>query len=162
MPDKMLDKIDIDLIKELQKDGRQTYADLAKKLGVPESTIRRRLKSLLAGDFIRIIAVPNPINLGFSLVCSMRVQVRKENVREIGMSLAQYPNVRYLTFTTGEWDILAIVVFRSAQELADFMWEKVVAVPEVVRTDTAVNIEIVKSSWKGSDNVAELIEVTGL
>tara|TARA_Y100000310_G_C19974683_1_gene487052 strand:+ start:278 stop:412 length:135 start_codon:yes stop_codon:yes gene_type:complete len=43
----MIDDIDQQLIKELQRNGRESYLDLAKLLGVVEGTVRKRVKRLL-------------------------------------------------------------------------------------------------------------------
>jgi len=154
----MLDKLDRELIKELQKDGRQSYVELAKKLHVAETTVRRRLQRLLEEGFIRVVAVPDPFRLGFRFVCTMRLEAKKDVLRQIGRELAQSPNIYYLSFTTGEYDIIAIFLFRSAQELADFMWREVSTRPDIVRTETAVNMEIVKTPWSGPLNVDALLE----
>lgn len=43
----MLDEFDLKLIKALRENGRATYVDLAKGLGVVEGTVRKRVNELL-------------------------------------------------------------------------------------------------------------------
>lgn len=152
----MLDEIDMKLIRELQQDGRQTHVELAQKLNMGESTVRRRLQRLLKNGSIRVVAVPNPVRLGLNFVCIMHFQIIKEKLRQFGRELAQYPNVYYLGIITGEWDIIAVLVLRSPEQLADFMW-RVVPRPEVVRSETVIEVEILKTPWEANLDLASLL-----
>lgn len=152
----MLDEIDMKLIQELQQDGRQTHVELAKKLNMGESTVRRRLQRLLGNGSIRVVAVPNPVRLGLNFVCIMHFQIIKDKLRQFGRELAQYPNVYSLGITTGEWDIIAVLVLRSPEQLADFMW-RVVPRPEVVRSETVIEVEILKTPWEANLDLASLL-----
>lgn len=143
----MISKIDKKVIIELQRDGRQSYADLARKLKISESTANRRLARLLKNDIIRVIGVPNPKEIGLGFTCTIRLEVKKDKLRQFGRELAKHPNIYFLSFTTGDFDIVALMMFNSAQELADFMWEDISTKTEVLRTETVVNIEIVKAPW---------------
>jgi Lrp/AsnC family transcriptional regulator for asnA, asnC and gidA len=153
----MLDKIDMRLIQELQQDGRQSHVELAQKLNIGESTVRRRLQRLLKNGSIRAVAVPNPVRLGLNFVCTMRFQVKKDKLRQFGRELAQYPNVYYLAIITGEWDIIAILILRSPEQLSDFMW-RVVPRPEVVKSETVIDIEVLKTPWEVNIDLASLLE----
>lgn len=153
----MLDEIDMKLIHELQQDGRQSHVELAQKLNIGESTVRRRLQRLLENGSIRVVAVPNPVRLGLNFVCTMRFEVKKDKLRQFGRELAQYPNVYYVGIITGEWDIIALLVLRSPEQLSDFMW-RVVPRPEVVRSETVIDVEVLKTPWEANLDLASLLE----
>ncbi|MBW2613716.1 MAG: AsnC family transcriptional regulator, partial [Deltaproteobacteria bacterium] len=51
----------------LQQDGRMSNTAMAQKLGISEYTVRTRLKKILESGIIRIVAVGNPIDLGFEV-----------------------------------------------------------------------------------------------
>ena len=89
----MIDRLDLRLVKELRKNGRQSYVDLAKMLGVVEGTVRRRVKKLLDKNVIKIVAVPNPRELGYNFVGIMGLQVRMVDLRELADKLIVKPNV---------------------------------------------------------------------
>jgi len=78
----MIDELDRKLIQELQKSGRQSYVDLARMLGVVEGTVRKRLKDLQDRKIIRIVAVPNPRELGYNFISIMGLQVRMADLRK--------------------------------------------------------------------------------
>lgn len=149
----MVDDLDRKLIQELQKNGRQSYADLAKRLGVVEGTVRKRIKHLLDGDIIKIVAVPNVRELGYGFISVMGLQVRMEDLRKVAENLAQNQHVCYLAFVTGRYDLMAIVMTRSPEELSRFIEREISAIPSILRTETFVNLDIIKGAWGLVDTI---------
>ncbi len=74
-----LDKIDLQIIRLLQNDGRMASSEIAKTIDIPEATIRYRLKKLIDKKFIQIVAAANPIKLGFGIAAciSIEAEIRK-------------------------------------------------------------------------------------
>ena len=153
----MLDKLNQKLIQELQNNGRQSYTELAKMMGVTEGTIRKRVKDLQNLDVIRIRAVVDPSKIGYSFISVMAFQVRMADLRQVAEVLARKPNVYYLTFVTGRYDLLAMVMCRSPEELANFIKEHISSIPSIIRTETFVNLEVIKSPWTGAWEIVQLI-----
>lgn len=152
-----MDKIDVKLIQELQKDGRQSYTKLANLLGVTEGTIRKRVKALHKQEIINIRAVLNPNKVGYDVVCMMALQVKIADLLKVAEMLAEKPNVYYLAFVTGRYDMLALVLARTPAELSNFIKEHISSMPSIVRTETFVNLEILKSPWMGKGVPYQLI-----
>ncbi len=142
----MLDNLDLKLIQALQENGRNIYANLATTLGVVEGTIRKRIKRLLDRNIIKIVAVPNMRELGYDYVSIMALQVGMADLREVAENLAKNQHVCYLAFTTGRYDLMGIIVTRSPKELAQFIEMGISAIPGVVRTETFVNLDIIKGT----------------
>lgn len=140
----MVDDLDLKLIQELQKNGRESYVDLAGRLGVVEGTIRKRIKHLLDRDIIKIAAVPNIRELGYGFTSIIGFQVRMEDLRKVAENLAQNQHVCYLAFVTGRYDLMAIVVTQSPEELSRFIEKEISAIPSILRTETFVNLDIIK------------------
>ena len=153
----MLDNLNQKLIQELQSNGRRSYTDLAKMLGVTEGTIRKRVKDLQKSNIIKIGAVLNPYEIGYSLVSIMALQVRLADLRQVGETLAQKPNIYYLAFVTGRYDLLAMVISRSPEELSSFIKGHISSIPSIIRTETFVNLEVIKSPWTGTWEILQLI-----
>ncbi len=154
----MLDQTDIKLIEELREDGRQSNRILARKLGVSEGTVRRRIKELRSRDLVRITAVPNYKNLGFDFVCIMGLEVKLDELEQVGKQLSKCPNVYYLSNVTGHFDLVAILLFHKANDLNDFVHETISVMPGVLRTESFVSMNIVKSPWQQAPGVAELLK----
>lgn len=151
----MIDELDQKLILELQRDGRQSYSDLGKMFGVAEGTMRKRLKSLIKRDIIKVVAVPNMRELGYTFISIVGIQVRMAELNKVRENLSQNPAVCQLAWVTGRYDLIAIVVTRSTREFADFMANELSTIPAVVRTETFVSLGMVK----GAVSLADTIEL---
>ena len=153
-----MDQTNIKLVEELQEDGRQSNRMLAKKLGISEGTVRKRIRDLRSSDLVRITAVPNLQELGFDFVCVMGLQIRLAQIEQISEQLARSPNVYYLSNVTGRYDLIAILLFHKARELDDFVAKTISAMPAVLGTETFVCMNIIKSPWQQALNVADLLK----
>jgi Lrp/AsnC family transcriptional regulator for asnA, asnC and gidA len=147
----MVDKLDRKLMMELQKSGRQSYVDIARTLGVVEGTVRKRVKDLLNRNIMKIVAVPNPRELGYNFISIMGLQVRMADLRKVAEKLVQKPIVCYLAFVTGRYDLMAIIMTQSPEELSHFIEREISALPSVLRTETFVNLDVIKGGWPGLD-----------
>jgi Lrp/AsnC family transcriptional regulator for asnA, asnC and gidA len=147
----MIDELDRKLMMELQKSGRQSYVDIASTLGVVEGTVRKRVKDLLDRNIMKIFAIPNLRELGYNLISIMGLQVRMADLRKVAENLAQKPNVCYLAFVTGRYDLVALIITQSSEELSHFIEKEISAVPSILRTETFVNLDVVKGGWLGLD-----------
>ncbi len=142
----MVDELDQKLIAALQKNGREGYVELARKLGVVEGTVRKRVKNLLGKDTIKITAVPNMRKLGYGFIGIMGLQVRMEDLRKVADNLAKNRHVCYLAFVAGRYDLMAIVVTQSPEELSRFIEREISAIPSILRTETYINLDIIKGA----------------
>lgn len=147
----MIDELDRKLMMELQKSGRESYVDIASTLGVVEGTVRKRVKNLLDRNIMKIVAIPNLRELGYNFISIMGLQVRMADLRKVAENLAQKPNVCYLAFVTGRYDLMAIIMTRSSEELSHFIEKEISAVPSILRTETFVNLDVIKGGWLGLD-----------
>ena len=153
----MIDKLDKIVIQELIRNGREVYSNIAKKLGVVEGTIRKRVKRLTNTDVIKIVAVPNAKKLGYGFVSIVGFQVRMEDLRKVADTLAKNPLVCYLAFVTGRYDLMAIVLTQSPEQLSHFIEKEISGIPSILRTETFVNLDIIKGG-SGMLDTARLVD----
>jgi len=147
----MIDDLDLRLMQELQKNGRRSYVELGKTLGVVEGTIRKRVKDLTEKKIMKIVGMPNVSELGFTCMNVMALQVRMADLRMVADALAQKPNVCYLAFVTGRYDLIAVIATRTPQELSRFIQDEISAIPGILRTETFVELDVIKGAWLGMD-----------
>ena len=88
--------------------------------------------------------MPNPRELGYNFISIMGLQVRMADLRKVADDLAQKPNVCYLAFVTGTYDLMAIIMTRSSEELSRFIETEISAISSILRTETFVNLDIIK------------------
>ena len=153
----MLDSLDQKLIQQLQNDGRRSNVELAKMLGVAESTIRNRTKKLVNSGTIKIVAVPDPFKLGYGCVSIVGLQVKLSELNQVAEKLAQSPQVFLLASITGHFDLIMILVLRTPQELSNFMSSEVFTIPSILRSETFVCMEITKSPWTETTESTKLL-----
>ncbi len=150
-----IDKLDQELMLDLQKNGRLSYMELARMRHITEGTVRNRLKHLLDQGIIRINAIPDLEKFGYGFMGIVGIQTRIADLRSVGEQLAQYPNICYLTNVTGQYEFIAIVLARSSKEFAAFMESVIPAIPSISRTETFVALNI----YKGRGNVLETTQL---
>ena len=109
----------------LQEDGRAPHVELARRLGVSEGTVRRRVAKLLKGGVIRVVAVAEPERLGYHTSAFIGLQVDPAQVEEVATKLAALAETEQVAITTGRYDIFIWVNLESAEALAAFLHRKV-------------------------------------
>ena len=124
----------------LQEDGRAPHVELARRLGVSEGTVRRRLAKLLKGGVIRVVAVAEPERLGYHTSAFIGLQVDPAQVEEVATKLAALAETEQVAITTGRYDIFIGVNLESAAALAAFLHRKIGTVEGVRRTETFISL----------------------
>jgi Lrp/AsnC family transcriptional regulator for asnA, asnC and gidA len=131
-----LTEFELGLIARLQVDGRLTYAELARQLGVTEKTVRKTLLDLRAQNLIEITAVTYPAMLGYEAMAMVAVTVAPPaQVREVAARLADLKAVDYVAVTSGRYDIFVEIICRDFDELLHVVDEEVRGVAGVAATE---------------------------
>ena len=144
---KKIDKIDCKIINLLQKDGRLPNTTIAKKLGISESTVRTRLNRLIKEEFIQIVAVSNPIKLGFQIVGNIRMHVDIKKTENVIRELSKLDPIWFIVQTTGGTDIYAEFIVKSLDELNSLAFEKINKIDGITRTDTSLIMKFIKRHY---------------
>src|SRR6478736_5551014 len=61
----LLDDVSKRIIEQLQEDGRRPYAAIGKAVGLSEAAVRQRVQRLLDAGVMQIVAVTDPLQVGF-------------------------------------------------------------------------------------------------
>jgi Lrp/AsnC family transcriptional regulator for asnA, asnC and gidA len=144
---KMPDQIDCRMIELLQKDGRIPNTDIAKEIGISEATVRSRLNRLIEEGYIQIVAVSNPIKLGFKIVGILRIKVDITKIESVTKELAKIKSIWFVVHATGDSDIYTEFVARSLDELNDIIFNKVYKIDGIVRTETSLILKYIKRRY---------------
>lgn len=140
-----LDDLDLDIIRALQQDGRRSNVEIARDLGVAESTVRKRLDRLLHEQIINIVAAPDLEAIGFPVHTMIFLQVELAHADQTVNELASLPHVRSVTYTTGEYDLVVDAVFPDNDDLLRFLATEVAGLASVVKTTTVHVLQDVKA-----------------
>ena len=144
---KMLDQIDCQMIELLQKDGRISNTDIAKEIGLSEATVRTRLNRLIQEEFIQIVAVSNPIKLGFKIVGNIRIHVEIKKMEKIIKELKKLKPLWFIVQTTGGTGIDTEFVVKSLDELNELIFDNINKIDGIVRTDTSLFLNYIKRQY---------------
>ncbi len=142
-----LDPTDCRMVKLLQKDGRMPIVTLAKQLNISETTARSRLKRLIDNKVINIVAVSNPIELGFEIVGSLTLSIDLKKKDQIMEDLKSIPSLNYVALTTGGSDVDVEFIASSLVEFKSLIFEKICLIDGVNSAQTSLIVEIVKDTW---------------
>jgi Lrp/AsnC family transcriptional regulator for asnA, asnC and gidA len=144
---KPLDQIDRQMIELLQKDGRIPNTEIAKQLGVSEATVRSRLNRLIDEGYIQIVAVSNPIKLGFKIVGILRIKVDIGKIESVTRELSKIKSIWFVVHATGDSDIYTEFVAKSLDELNDLIFNRIYKIKGVVRTETSLILKYIKRRY---------------
>ena len=144
---KLIDSVDCEIIRLLQKDGRIANTDIAKKVGISEATVRSRLDRLVKENYIQIVAVSNPMKLGFKIVGNIRIYVEIKKMDQIIKKLQKLKPLWFIVQSTGGTGIETEFVVRDMNELNELIFENINRIEGVIRTETSLFLKYIKRQY---------------
>jgi Lrp/AsnC family transcriptional regulator for asnA, asnC and gidA len=142
----LLDDVDKRIIDRLQEDGRLPYTKLATAVGLSEAAVRQRVQRLLDAEVMQIVAVTDPLTIGFRRMAMIGVRTEGDT-REIADVIAAMPEVDYVVATSGSFDLLMEVVCEDDDHLLSLLNDKVRATPGVRSTETFMYLRLFKQTY---------------
>jgi DNA-binding Lrp family transcriptional regulator len=118
---KLLNDLDLRLIKKLEADGRASYLELARALDINPSTAAKRVKKLLSEETIIVNAVPNPRRLGQPANALIALNVDIKQMEKFCAGLKKSFHVNEIVATFGRFNLVLGVQFPSWDKLVDFI-----------------------------------------
>lgn len=142
-----LSELDARLVAALRADGRMSNAELARRLGVTEPTVRKHLNGLIESGQMQVVAVVNPYRVGFETDTNIGLHVPPEHILDVAAALSELPEVRYVAMSTGAYDLILAAMFRSNDELFEFLTSKLAAIPNIVSSETSHVLRVFKRTF---------------
>jgi Lrp/AsnC family transcriptional regulator for asnA, asnC and gidA len=140
-----VDDTDSAIIEQLQLDGRVSYTKLGVAIGMSEAAARQRVQRLIDGGVIQIVAVTNPLVLGYRRMAM--IGVRAEGPTDgIAATLETFPDIEYLVVTAGSFDIMCEVVVPDDATLLS-LTNRIRGVPGVSTTETFIYLSLIKQNY---------------
>jgi DNA-binding Lrp family transcriptional regulator len=140
----MLDEIDRKLMIALSKDGRYSYAKLARELGIKPATVAKRVDSMLKDGIFTISAIPNPVNMGYKVMSVINLDVELTQVDRVCDRLAENPSISYISTTFGRFDILLMAEYRNLESLYKLVKEEIPNMEGIKGVETYIVSEMRK------------------
>jgi Lrp/AsnC family transcriptional regulator for asnA, asnC and gidA len=140
-PARRIDELDRGIIDALQANGRESFRAIAAQVGVSEATVRARYARLTAAGILQVVAVTNPLGLGYEqALVGVKTSGSPEKAAD---AIARWPEADYVIATAGQFDLVVELVATDRRHLLD-LTSRVRSLPDVVSTETFVYLEM----WK--------------
>ncbi|MGV3732509.1 MAG: Lrp/AsnC family transcriptional regulator [Microcella sp.] len=141
-----LDEVSKAIVEQLQTDGRRSYAEIGKAVGLSEAAVRQRVQKLTDAGVMQVVAVTDPMQLGFFRQAMIGVRVAGDT-RRVADELSQLRAVDYVVLTAGSFDILAEVVCEDDDDLIELLNTRIRAIEGVQSTETFVYLRLHKQHY---------------
>jgi len=141
----MIDEIDKKIIEALEENARATYKELAKKLGMKESTIRKRILNLIEKKVIKkFTIIADPAKLGKNAIAIIGVEVDPSTLLIAAQKLSEIPEAKFVATSTGDHMIMMEVWAKDGKELTRIISEKIAKVDGVKKICPSIILERIK------------------
>lgn len=154
-PDDVLNR---EIIRQLQRDGRRAFSEIADKLNVSEGTIRNRVAAMKDAGMLRIVAVVDPVAGRYDTDAMLGIKVAPGvSPGAVARRLAELASVVYILWVGGRFDLLIEVVSDDHDAFLEFLDTHIHGQPDIVRTETMMGLRnfknqfLLKSDWEDND-----------
>ncbi|MGZ4676896.1 MAG: Lrp/AsnC family transcriptional regulator [Acidimicrobiia bacterium] len=142
----VIDEVDKAIVEALQQDGRRPYTKLAVEVGLSEAAVRQRVQRLIESGVVQIVAVTDPMMLGFRRTAMIGLKVEGD-LRTTAHDIAAIPEVSYVVVVSGSFDLIMEVVCEDDDHLLELLNDKVRAIPGVRSTETFTYLRLFKQTY---------------
>jgi len=141
---RLIDALDQGIIEALQANGRDSFRAIAARLGVSEATVRARYARLCNDDILQVVAVTNPLGLGFEqALVGLKTTGSPQPVAD---AIASWAEADYVVVTAGQYDLVVEVVAADRRGLLD-VTNRMRELDGVVSTETFLYLDLVKQLY---------------
>ncbi len=141
----VLDAVSKQIIEQLQQDGRRSYAAIGKAVGLSEAAVRQRVQRLIDAGVMQVVAVTDPLMLGFQRQTMIGVRCNGD-LERVADQLAGMDEIDYVVITAGSFDLLIEVVCEDDDQLLEIL-SLIRTIPSVITTETFVYLKLRKQTY---------------
>lgn len=136
-----MDKLDQQIIQEINENGRKPFSTIAKKLGVSTQTVMRRYNKMKANGAITLSTITIDLEkVGYIGTAHMLIKTKPNaNSSQIVEQLSKTPNIITVARTIGSYDAYAVLAFRDINDLYEHVM-KIRELPDLLTVDVSFGI----------------------
>lgn len=137
-----------EIVKMLQNDGRRPYKEMATALGVSEGTVRNRVKSMQKAGALRIVALVDPTEVRYQADAIVGVKVASNHsVDQVAKRLGKSPDVVYILWVTGRYDLLVEIVTNHLHKFHEFLESEIHLQPDIASSEVMSGLKNFKNQF---------------
>jgi Lrp/AsnC family transcriptional regulator for asnA, asnC and gidA len=141
-----IDEIDRRIIGHLQRDGRRPYGAIAEDVGLSEAAVRRRIQRLRDSGVMQIVAITDPLQLGYSREALVGIRVHGD-VRLVADKVAAIEEANYVVMTAGSFDLIAELIAVDDDALVHLLNDSIRSIPGVTEVETFLYLKLAKQTY---------------
>jgi Lrp/AsnC family transcriptional regulator for asnA, asnC and gidA len=141
-----LDAVSKAIVEQLQEDGRRSYAEIGKAVGLSEAAVRQRVQKLTDSGVMQVVAVTDPMQLGFYRQAMVGIRVNGDTT-SVAAEIAKLTAVDYVVLTAGSFDLLVEVVCENDDDLIELLNHQIRGIAGVQSTETFVYLKLLKQFY---------------
>ncbi|MFH8348751.1 Lrp/AsnC family transcriptional regulator [Streptomyces sp. NPDC018045] len=141
-----IDSVSLAIIEQLQEDGRRPYAAIGKAVGLSEAAVRQRVQKLLDQGVMQIVAVTDPLTVGFRRQAMVGINVEGD-LDPVADALTAMEEVEYVVMTAGSFDLLIEIVCEDDDHLLEMINRRIRTLPGVRTTESFVYLKLRKQTY---------------
>jgi len=141
-----VDAVSLAIIEQLQEDGRRPYAAIGKAVGLSEAAVRQRVQKLLDQGVMQIVAVTDPLTVGFRRQAMVGINVEGD-LDPVADALTGMEEVEYVVVTAGSFDLIVEVVCEDDDHLLEMINKRIRTLPGVRSTESFVYLKLRKQTY---------------
>ena len=143
-----LDDVNKKIVALLQEDGRRSYVSIGKEIGLSEAAVRLRVQKMLDDDVMQIVAVTNPMEMGFRRQAMVGITVNGD-IEYVAQKLKDIRQIDYIIITAGRFDILAEVFAEDDESMLELVNRQIRKIDGIDRTElfTYMRLESQRYDW---------------
>lgn len=140
-----LDDLDFAILEQLQLDGRRSFTEMARALGVSIGTVRNRYARLVKQRTLHVVGRADPHHVGFRAPANIHLAITPAHLTaQAAKTIAALPEVSYVAMVSGEYDLEVDVMCRDLDHLTELVTQRIQHVPGVASTRTNMILQVVK------------------
>jgi Lrp/AsnC family transcriptional regulator for asnA, asnC and gidA len=141
----MVDEVDFRIISILMEEGDISFSELARRLNLSESTIRKRVEKLKRGNVInKFTVIVDPYKLGFNSVAIVGVDVEPQQLLKVAKKICELPEAKNVFISTGDHMIMVEIWARDGNDLSRILSEGIGGIEGVKRVCPSIILERLK------------------
>ena len=137
-----LDEFDINIIKELEKDGRMAYSAIATNLKISNTMVHQRINRLTEqGILAGIRPIINEKKIGYDWASFTGITLNKDpDSIQVIEALKNIPEITECYYVTGSFTLYIKIIAKNHEHMRKILYEKIDNSPGIAKTDSIIEL----------------------
>jgi Lrp/AsnC family transcriptional regulator for asnA, asnC and gidA len=138
----IVDEFDINIIKELEKDGRMAYSAIAANLKISNTMVHQRINRLIEqGILTGIKPIINEKKVGYDWGSFTGITLNKDQDSDrIIEELKKIPEITECYYITGSFTLYIKIIAKDHEHMRKVLYEKIDTIPGIAKTDSIIEL----------------------